>query len=52
MSEPLPPAQIGQIAIPMRDLECPVGMLANHELWMAFCRDSEGDTPALMSEVR
>jgi methylmalonyl-CoA/ethylmalonyl-CoA epimerase len=29
-----------------------VAKLPDHELWMAFCRDSEGNTLALMSEVR
>jgi methylmalonyl-CoA/ethylmalonyl-CoA epimerase len=29
-----------------------VARLPDHELWMAFCRDSEGNTLALMSEVR
>lgn len=26
--------------------------MPDHELWMAFCKDSEGNTLALMSEVR
>ena len=126
MSEPLPPARIGQIAVPVLDLEravvfyrdilrlpllfrAPPGLaffdcggvrlmlsrpegdgtavgagllyyavadlpaahrtlvdrgvefldpphlvatLPDHELWMAFCRDSEGNALALMSEVR
>jgi methylmalonyl-CoA/ethylmalonyl-CoA epimerase len=30
----------------------PIAKLPDHELWMAFCRDSEGNTLALMSEVR
>lgn len=29
-----------------------VAKLPDHELWMAFFRDSEGNTHALMSEVR
>jgi methylmalonyl-CoA/ethylmalonyl-CoA epimerase len=29
-----------------------IAKLPDHELWMAFCRDSEGNTLALMSEVR
>jgi methylmalonyl-CoA/ethylmalonyl-CoA epimerase len=29
-----------------------VAHLADHELWMAFCRDSEQNLLALMSEVR
>ncbi len=29
-----------------------VGQLPAHDLWMAFCRDSEGNLLALMSEVR
>jgi len=26
--------------------------MPDHELWMAFCRDPEGNVLALMSEVR
>jgi methylmalonyl-CoA/ethylmalonyl-CoA epimerase len=35
-------------------LEAPhrVARLPDHELWMTFCRDSEGNLLALMSEVR
>ena len=29
-----------------------IARLADHELWMAFCRDSEGNVLGLMSEVR
>ena len=29
-----------------------VATLPDHDLWMAFCRDIEGNTLALMSEVR
>lgn len=29
-----------------------IARLPDHELWMAFCRDSEGNTLGLMSEVR
>ena len=29
-----------------------VARLPDHDLWMAFCRDSEGNLLALMSEVR
>ena len=29
-----------------------VAQLPAHDLWMAFCRDSEGNLLALMSEVR
>lgn len=29
-----------------------IAKLPNHELWMAFCRDSEDNLLALMSEVR
>ena len=29
-----------------------IAKLPDHDLWMAFCRDSEGNTLALMSEVR
>ncbi len=29
-----------------------VARLADHDLWMAFCRDPEGNVLALMSEVR
>lgn len=29
-----------------------VAKLPDHDLWMAFCRDSEGNMLALMSEVR
>jgi methylmalonyl-CoA/ethylmalonyl-CoA epimerase len=29
-----------------------VARLPDHDLWMAFCRDSEGNTLGLMSEVR
>ncbi len=29
-----------------------VARLPEHELWMAFCRDSEGNLLGLMSEVR
>lgn len=29
-----------------------IARMPDHELWMAFCRDSEGNTLALMSEVR
>lgn len=30
----------------------PVAKMPDHELWMAFFKDSEGNTMALMSEVR
>jgi methylmalonyl-CoA/ethylmalonyl-CoA epimerase len=30
----------------------PVARLPDHELWLAFCRDSEDNLLALMSEVR
>jgi catechol 2,3-dioxygenase-like lactoylglutathione lyase family enzyme len=29
-----------------------IAKLPDHDLWMAFCRDSEGNLLALMSEVR
>jgi len=29
-----------------------IALLADHQLWMAFCRDSKGNVLALMSEVR
>ena len=89
----VPPGRVGQIAIPVRDLDravtfyadtlglrllfrAPPGLLPgaytalcargvrfvdpphcvarlpDHDLWMAFCRDSEENLLALMSEVR
>ena len=30
----------------------PIARMPDHELWMAFCRDPEGNVLALMSEVR
>lgn len=30
----------------------PIARLADHELWLAFCRDTEGNVLGLMSEVR
>jgi catechol 2,3-dioxygenase-like lactoylglutathione lyase family enzyme len=59
--------RIGQIAVNVKDLDRAVafyrhalGMrplfqvpkLTDHDLWMAFCRDPEGNVLALMSEVR
>jgi predicted enzyme related to lactoylglutathione lyase len=52
--------RIGQVAIPVADLERAVAFysdvlgrrLPDHELWLALCRDSEGNLLALMSEVR
>lgn len=29
-----------------------IARMPDHELWMAFCKDSEGNTLGLMSEVR
>jgi methylmalonyl-CoA/ethylmalonyl-CoA epimerase len=29
-----------------------IARLPDHDLWMAFCRDSEGNLVGLMSEVR
>ena len=29
-----------------------IARMPDHELWMAFCRDTEGNVLALMSEVR
>ena len=29
-----------------------IARMPDHELWMAFCRDPEGNVLALMSEVR
>ena len=29
-----------------------IARLPDHDLWMAFCRDSEGNLLGLMSEVR
>ena len=43
-------ATIGQIAMPVRDLA--IARLPDHELWMAFFDDGEGNTLALMHEKR
>jgi methylmalonyl-CoA/ethylmalonyl-CoA epimerase len=50
----LPTAHRALAALGVEFLDPPhlVARLPDHELWMAFCRDSEGNTLALMSEVR
>jgi len=50
----LPAAHRSLVARGVEFLDAPhlVVKLPDHDLWMAFCRDSEGNTLALMSEVR
>ena len=50
----LPAAHRALVGQGVEFLDAPhlVAKLPDHELWMAFCRDSEGNTLALMSEVR
>lgn len=50
----LPAAHRALLAQGVEFLDDPhlIAKLPDHELWMAFCRDSEGNTLALMSEVR
>jgi methylmalonyl-CoA/ethylmalonyl-CoA epimerase len=49
----LPAAHRSLVARGVEFLDPPhrVATLPDHELWMAFCRDSEGNTLALMSEI-
>ena len=50
----LPAAYTALSARGVRFVDAPhrVARLPDHELWMAFCRDSEDNLLALMSEVR
>lgn len=52
--EDLPAAHAALSARGVTFLDAPhlVARLPDHELWMAFCRDSEGNLLGLMSEVR
>jgi methylmalonyl-CoA/ethylmalonyl-CoA epimerase len=48
------PRQAGIVYYVVPDLDAPhlVARMPDHEPWMAFCRDSEQNLLALMSEVR
>jgi len=45
-------AALGARGVTFLDPPHLVARLPEHELWMAFCRDSEGNLLGLMSEVR
>lgn len=45
-------AALGERGADLRSEPHAVAKLPDHELWMAFLKDSEGNTLALMSEVR
>jgi predicted enzyme related to lactoylglutathione lyase len=44
-------AALGRRGVAFLDAPQRIARLADHELWMAFCRDSEGNLLGLMSEV-
>ena len=45
-------AELSARGVAFRDEPHLIARMPDHELWMAFFRDSEGNTLALMSEVR
>jgi predicted enzyme related to lactoylglutathione lyase len=45
-------AALGARGVPFLDAPHLIARMPDHELWMAFFHDSEGNTLALMSEVR
>jgi len=43
---------IGQIALRVGDANLAVAYFRDHELWMVFCKDPDGNQFALMEERR